>query len=193
MNKLLASFAFFVTSLPTFASLDLGAVTSRTPYDAYIRPVTDVLTQMRGDGPQMDRVMDLMREGRSFRYSHRNPLVAAAPEVTAAEREGDCKDKSLWLCNELQDASVRYVIGKLNRNSRINHAWVMWKHEDRWWILDCTMTTRPIAADTLSDDQYVPFYSYSKSFAYRHTMARNLASNTASNRGASIASRADRR
>ena len=34
-------------------------------------------------------------------------------------------------------------VGKMTRGARMSHAWVMWQHEGQWWILDCTMLSRP--------------------------------------------------
>ena len=117
----------------------------------------------------MEQVCKLMREGRSFRYSYTDPYRPALPAITADRKAGDCKAKSLWLCSQLGDENVRYVIGKVRRNAKISHAWLLWRNEGRWWILDCTNTSRPIAADTLSEHQYIPLYSYDKSGSYRHS------------------------
>ena len=38
----------------------------------------------------------------------------------------------------------------------------------RWFILDCTNNSRPVAADSVRPDDYIPLYSWSKSGAYRH-------------------------
>jgi hypothetical protein len=57
---------------------------------------------------------------------------------------------------------VRFVVGKVERRARINHAWLMWQQEGRWWILDPTVASRPIAADSVSSDAYVPLYSYTR-------------------------------
>jgi hypothetical protein len=120
----------------------------------------------------MERVRELMRQGRNFRYSFTDPYVAAPPLVTATRKAGDCKAKSLWLCDQLGDENVRYVIGKSRRSAKLSHAWVMWKFDGRWWILDCTNTTRPIAADTVSKDVYIPLYSFDRTAAYRHATTR---------------------
>ena len=74
-----------------------------------------------------------MRQGRAFRYSHsENTDLAkyspAQPEQTAARGAGDCKDKALWLINQMHDASARFVIGKFKRGANVSHAWVMWQH-----------------------------------------------------------------
>lgn len=168
--------------LPVSASaavVDLGSVVSRTPYEAYMSPVRQVFSTLNGSTPAMDRVSALMRQGRSFRYTHTDPYNPALPHETAAHREGDCKDKALWLCDQLQDPSARFVIGKMKRNSRINHAWVLWQGEGRWWILDCTMNALPVALDTMSPDSYVPLYSYTKNAAFRHTGSTNAVASVA--------------
>ena len=151
------------------ALVDLGSVVPRTPYEAYMTPVKQVFSTINGTTPAMDRVAALMRQGRGFRYSHTDPYNPALPRETAAHRVGDCKDKALWLCDQLQDPSARFVIGKMKRGSRINHAWVLWQGEGRWWILDCTMNAAAVPLDTVSPDAYVPLYSYSKNVAFRHT------------------------
>jgi transglutaminase-like putative cysteine protease len=134
-----------------------------------MRPVKQVLSSLNGNGTSMDRVKGLLREGKSFRYSFTEPYVAASPSVTAKTRSGDCKAKSLWLCNELGDRSVRYVIGKARSTSKISHAWVMWNDGNRWWILDPTNSSRPIAADSTSRTEYIPLYSYDRNGCYRHS------------------------
>lgn len=164
----IAALALFSLNVSA-ATVDLGSVVSRTPYEAFMSPVKQVFSTLNGSAPAMDRVSALMRQGRSFRYTHTDPYNPALPQETAAHREGDCKDKALWLCDQLQDPSARFVIGKMKRSSRINHAWVMWQGEGRWWILDCTMNALPVALDTVSPDAYVPLYSYSKNTAFRHT------------------------
>jgi hypothetical protein len=132
-------------------------------------PVKQVFSSINGSAPAMDRVAALMRQGRSFRYSHTDPYNPALPERTASKRVGDCKDKALWLCDQLQDPTARFVIGKIKRSSRINHAWVLWQGDGRWWILDCTMNAAAVPLDSVSPDAYVPLYSYSKNAAFRHT------------------------
>ncbi len=169
MKSLFASLALLLAAqLASFAAVDLGAATSRTPYDPYMRPVKAVLGTLHGDGTNMPRVQALMRQGRSFRYSFTEPYVAALPSVTANLRAGDCKAKALWLCDQINDESVRFVVGKARSSSAISHAWVMWENEGRWWILDCTNLSRPIPADSVSRSEYIPQYSWSKGATYRH-------------------------
>jgi hypothetical protein len=155
-----------------FATVDLGSPSAGTPYDRFMDPVKRVLTHLDGDRPNMDRVRELMHQGRSFRYSFTNPYTPSSPESTAARRAGDCKDKALWLADQLNDPSVRFVIGRARRNSRISHAWLMWQHDNRWWILDCTNNREPVAADHVSASEYIPFFSYARNGAYRHESTR---------------------
>jgi hypothetical protein len=169
--KFVALFALALcfAKVPGFAGVNLGAEAKTTPYDPYLRSVKEVLAALPGESPSLNRVRGLMRHGRNFRYSYTDPYVAADPDVTATRKAGDCKAKSLWLCDRLGDRNVRYVIGKSRRNSPLSHAWVLWKHDGRWWILDCTNQTQPIAADSISPAEYIPLYSYDRTSAYCHT------------------------
>lgn len=156
------------------APLDLGYDAGTTPYDCYMNPVKRVLTHIDGNQTSLERVRELMREGRSFRYSFTDPYVAAMPQVTSTVRAGDCKAKALWLADQLNDPNVRFVIGKARANSRISHAWLMWQHESRWWVLDCTNLREPIPAERLSSREYIPYYSYAKTGTYRHRATQLL-------------------
>lgn len=157
-----------LTSISAVAGVDLGVRAGGTPYDRYLGPVRTVLGGLDGQKADMGTVKKLMKQGRAFRYNMDNPYVPSMPAVTARERSGDCKDKSLWLCDQLNDSSVRFVIGKTSRSAKMSHAWVMWQNEGRWWILDCTLKTEPVAADSLGEGRYIPIYSYSKGSSFRH-------------------------
>ncbi len=191
MNRCLAIFALLlVAKLSASAGADLGFATSRTPYDAFMRPVRQVLGSLEGDGSSMDRVQGLMRTGRGFRYAFTEPYTAALPAVTASLHAGDCKAKALWLCDQIGDENVRFVVGKARSTSKLSHAWVMWKDEGRWWILDCTNLSRPIPADSVPRNQYIPLYSWSKTGTYRHEATDLFAAGTvAGSRGGPVASR----
>jgi hypothetical protein len=152
------------------ASVDLGSAAARTPYDSYMQPVKQVLGSLDGSAPTMDKVQALMRQGRGFFYSYTTPYVAQTPEVTAQTHAGDCKAKALWLCNQLGDSNVRFVVGKAHYGAKLSHAWVLWREASsgRWFVLDCTNNSRAVAADSLHSDEYIPLYSWSKSGTYRH-------------------------
>jgi hypothetical protein len=119
----------------------------------------------------MLRACELMKQGNRFVTSERS-VPRRSPSVTAAKRAGDCKSKALWLLDSLGDPTAFYVIGKSRRRSASSHAWVYWRHEGRWWILDPTHRAQPIAADSVPADRYVPYYSYGKAGAYRHDATR---------------------
>ena len=71
---------------------------------------------------------------------------------------------------------------------RISHAWVMWRNEGRWWLLDCTLRSAPIAADTLPENRYIPLYSFSKGSTYRHAATQVGIAQVASKKKAPVAS-----
>jgi hypothetical protein len=179
-KKFLALAALFLAAkLSASAVVDLGNAASATPYDRYMAPVKQVFGSIHGENTTLDRVNTLMREGRGFRYSHTEPFYPALPQETASRRAGDCKDKALWLMDQLQDQNVRFVIGKLDRGARVSHAWLLWEHEGQWWILDCTMLSQAVPAERAGANEYVPLYSFSKSTAYRHTDKAGLVADTA--------------
>lgn len=161
--------ALLFAKLAAFAAIDLGTRATATPYESHMQPVKQVLHALPGQTASMERVQELMKVGRSFRYSFTEPYTPALPSVTAATKSGDCKAKSLWLVDQLGDENVRFVIGKATSRSKISHAWVMWQHEGKWWILDPTNTSKVIAADSVPDSKYIPLYSYDKNGAFRHT------------------------
>jgi hypothetical protein len=166
------------------AVVDLGTAANATPYDRYLAPVKQVFNTIHADNATLDRVNALMREGRAFRYAHSEPYIPALPQETASRHCGDCKDKALWLMDQLGDQNVRFVIGKLSRGANVSHAWLMWEHEGQWWILDCTMLSRAVPADHVSANEYVPLYSFSKNTAYRHTDKAGLVADTAASKAA---------
>src|SRR5438067_10101462 len=176
MKLSLFAFLFLAVASAGHASalVDLGTPSGSTPYDNYMTPVKHVLNHLNAEETSMDRVRQLMNIGRSFRYSFTTPYVAASPAETAATRSGDCKAKALWLADQLHDSSVRFVIGKARSSSRISHAWLMWQHDSRWWILDCTNLREPLPADGISSSEYIPLYSYAKDGTYRHRATQGL-------------------
>jgi len=190
---LFATTLFFTAKLAALAAVDLGSTTSQTPYDRYMSPVRQTFASIQDAGTTMEKVQALMRQGRGFRYAHSEPYYPAHPEQTAAKRKGDCKDKALWLIDQLQDPSARFVIGKEKRGARLSHAWVMWQHEGQWWILDCTMTSQPILADRVSMDKYVPLYSWTKGISFRHADQFGQAARVANRKQAPVAAKTDRR
>ena len=193
MKKLtLTILALLSANFAAFAVVDLGAAASHTPYDAYMHPVKQVLSSLSGASAPIDKVDALMSQGRNFRYSFTEPYEAALPSVTAQTHAGDCKAKALWLCDQLGDQNVRFVVGKMHANSKLSHAWVMWQHEGRWFVLDCTNTSRPIAADSLRSTDYVPLFSWSKNGVYRHANGLQMVSAIAGKHNTPVAANTER-
>ena len=171
MKNLFLSAALLLTAqLSALAGFDFGSSASRTPYDPYLGSVRQTFASMNNsEGTTMQKVQAWMKEGRGFRYSHTDPYYPAAPQETASKHQGDCKDKALWMINQLQDPTARFVIGKEKRGAAVSHAWVMWQNQGQWWILDCTLQSAPIPADRVSADKYVPLYSYTRGASFQHT------------------------
>jgi hypothetical protein len=146
--------------------------TTFTPYDRYMGSVRAVISNLEIHESSMVLAARLMKTGRRFKYCVSDPYRADPPTVTEARKAGDCKSKALWLYDNLGDSNALFVIGKAEKRARNSHAWVYWRYDDRWWILDCTERSDPIAADSVSADRYVPYYSFGKSGAYRHKATR---------------------
>ena len=142
--------------------------TSATPYDRYFTSVRSVIASMEAHPTYMAKVCHLMKIGHSFDYVSRDPYRPDPPKLTEIQRAGDCKSKALWLYDNLADAGALFVIGKAEKSLRTSHAWVYWRCDGRWWILDCTDRADPIAMDSVSPDRYVPYYSFGKLGTYRH-------------------------
>ena len=172
-----------VSPLPSVPPVGIDAVAVRelalqpaafTPYDRYLGAVRTVIDKTSDRGNSVAAACTFLREARSFRYATRDPYRADPPAVTAARREGDCKSKALWLYDRLSDPTALFVIGKVVKGAKSSHAWLYWRHESRWWILDPTNRSAPIAADSVSRDRYVPYYSFGKGGTYRHAATQLL-------------------
>jgi len=163
-----------VASLPS-AERELALQpTSFTPYDRYLGVVRDVIDEVQDTDSSVGAACRLMREAHSFRYVAQDPYRANPPAVTSARRAGDCKAKALWLYDRLGDPGALYVIGKVTKRAQSSHAWVYWRYQSRWWILDPTNRSGPLAADSVSSSRYVPYYSLGKSGTYRHPATQLL-------------------
>src|SRR5262245_609154 len=111
-TALLALAAILNAAAVSSAAVDLGSPAPGSPYEPYMHPVKQVLSSLSSSGPSMERVKELMREGRNFRYSFTEPYIAQLPETTARTHSGDCKAKSLWIADQIGDRNnIRYVIG----------------------------------------------------------------------------------
>jgi hypothetical protein len=142
--------------------------TASTPYDRYFNSVRYVISTLEPHTATMAGACHLMKVGHSFEYKSHDPYRPDPPKLTELQHSGDCKSKALWLYGNLADSGALFVIGKAEKNLRTSHAWVYWRCDGRWWILDCTERADPIAADTVSPNRYVPYYSFGKFGTYRH-------------------------
>lgn len=139
-----------------------------TPYDRYLGTVRSVFASLDERTQNAGDACRLLRTSRAFRYVSRDPYRADPPTLTASRKAGDCKAKALWLYDRLGDPTAHYVIGKLHSRTKAAHAWLYWKWDGRWWILDPTNLSNPIAADSVDRSRYVPYYSFTRNGAYRH-------------------------
>ena len=146
--------------------------TTFTPYDRYLGSVRTVMNNLEPHETTMTAAARLMKAGHRFAYCVCDPYRADPPALTEARRAGDCKSKALWLYDSLGDRNALFVIGKAEKRARTSHAWVYWRYDERWWILDCTERADPIAADSVSSDRYVPYYSFARGASYRHKATR---------------------
>lgn len=165
--KAILSLLLLVLPLAAQAATDLGRPTGETPYDDFMQPVQAVLQQTGGQASP-GRARELMKVAYGFRYEHKTPYLPQAPAVTEQRRAGDCKDKALWLCAQLRDSSVRFVIGKTRGNARLNHAWLTWQSEGTTWILDPTNKPEPLAAEAIGTGEYIALYSFSRRGKFAH-------------------------
>lgn len=154
------------------AELDLGSSTSRTPYDPYLGPLWAVLRQLDGKSDPAT-VAQLVRRSYGFRYSYKKdqPYVPQTPQQTEALKAGDCKAKSLWLAEKLNDRGIRFVIGKARRESAMSHAWLIWNGPNGWMILDATNFSSPLVPSRLAPNEFVPQFSYSPGGKYAHRVS----------------------
>lgn len=158
---------------------DLGRPVAATPYDPYFASVRVVLARPMKAAPSLAQARRLTAEAFAFRYAHYSPYVPMLPQLTARVRAGDCKDKALWLVAALGDPAARFVVGEARAGSRVAHAWVLWPHGGRWYVLDPAAGAELRPAATLSRASYVPRYSYAPGGAFAHaprfTTTRRLA------------------
>ena len=145
-----------------------------TPYDRHFGIVRRVIAGTGTGEATMGQACRLMEQCRLFRYVVNDPYRPNSPAETAERRAGDCKSKALWLYEKLGDPAALYVIGKQERGSKTSHAWLLWRSQERWWILDPTTHSSPITAESVARNRYVPYYSFGREGAYRHPATRIL-------------------
>jgi hypothetical protein len=144
---------------------------SETPYDAYMEGVHETLSRLQNRKPGIQEITKWMEIGYRFRYQSGNLYSPKLPARTESSRSGDCKDKALWLAEKLNDRSIRYVIGRLHRETEENHAWLEWQGADGRWILDCTKSAVPFLVADGKSRQFVPLFSYTADGTYANAAA----------------------
>jgi len=93
------------------------------------------------------------------------------PSETERKGRGDCEDKAIWLYAKLLKngfKNVRLVIGKYRKSDIIFHAWVVWYHENRIFILDPTHQSSIKELRDFGSGRYRPYYSYYHTVKWRH-------------------------
>lgn len=179
---------WLLSSLDVHASPMKATSARHTPYDLYMGPVFEVFSRMGSDSPALERVRELMQQALSFEYKMEDPLRPLHPAETSKRRAGDCKAKALWLCQQMNDATVLYVIGRVSPDSPINHAWLQWRKGEQWYVLDATNTAEPLPIEQLGYDRYTPLYAFGKAGALRFQPAQMASSpRTASSSGRPLA------
>ncbi len=152
----------------------LGEKIERTPYDAYFGEVKKVREELKKKTSKklpeihFDQVKKWQATCYRWEYVHQAAYHAQSPEATEESRSGDCKDKSLWLWWKLQNPDARLVVGKLNIHQPILHAWVIWPHDGKWYVLDPAFYDRPQAVEDILSIEYIPYYSFDVNGKYKH-------------------------
>lgn len=166
-TKILFAIAMCVTGSLAMAQ-DLGKPTSKTPFDAYLGVMRSVMASLGSNNPALPEVEGYVKTGRGFRYYMKHPLIPQTPAETESSRAGDCKAKSLWVANKMDDRTLRFVVGRAHASSGMNHAWLLWKGPNGWLILDPTLLSTPIDVNRVGPTEYTPRYSYSSGGKYIH-------------------------
>jgi transglutaminase-like putative cysteine protease len=142
---------------------------NNTPYDQQMKAVRNVIHQQAATGTRVEysEVMKWMKQIRNYKYSRSQTWHT--PEQTEKRRAGDCKDKATLLLSYLKgkgETNVKLVIGKKSSSSTDTHAWVEWKHNGQWIILDPTYDSKPVVDN--QEDEYLKQYIFvgSKKYAY---------------------------
>jgi predicted transglutaminase-like cysteine proteinase len=85
------------------------------------------------------------------------------PCETEQKGRGDCKDEAIWLYSRLLKKGfkdIRLVIGKYRSTDILFHAWVVWYHGSRVFILDPANQGTIRELKDFPSDYYRPYYSH---------------------------------
>jgi hypothetical protein len=166
-TKILFAIALCVATSLTLAQ-DLGKPTSKTPFDAYLGVMRATMSSLGSNSPALPEVEGYVKTGRGFRYYMKHPLIPQTPAETESSRAGDCKAKSLWVADKMDDRSLRFIVGRARASSGMNHAWLLWKGPNGWLILDPTLLSTPIPIGRVGPTEYTARYSYSANGKFIH-------------------------
>ena len=146
-------------SNPTVGT-QLGSPTSRTPYDR-----------------RYERVRLYLREVRAkitYTPEQKDRDYWQLPEETESLGTGDCEDLAIWLYVKMKRAGlerVRLCIGKHTADASQMHAWVLWLDGTDLYILDPSVTEKPLRQKDAEKGSYIPYYSYDGDRKWRHKAA----------------------
>jgi hypothetical protein len=75
----------------------------------------------------------------------------------------------------MNDRTVRFVVGKYTRSAEMSHAWLLWENQGRWFVLDATMKSSASDLANVSENDWVPLFSYSARGKFQHDAASTMA------------------
>ncbi|NQT20342.1 MAG: hypothetical protein HQ592_11600 [Planctomycetes bacterium] len=135
----------------------LGAPARGTPYDGKYERVRLYLSEARA------RISYTPEQG--------NRDYWQLPEETETLGTGDCEDMAIWLYVKMKRNgldTVRLCIGKHTAKAPLMHAWLIWFHGNNLYILDPSVSAKPIRRGKIRAGSYIPYYSYDGDLKWRH-------------------------
>lgn len=137
-----------------------GAPTQRTPYDSKYERVRLYLTEVRAKITYTPEQQD-----RDYWQ---------LPVETETLGTGDCEDMAIWLYAKMKQNGlepVRLCIGKHTTDAALMHAWLIWRHNNSLYVLDPSVSGKPLRQDEIRAGTYVPHYSFDGDRKWRHRAA----------------------
>ena len=137
-----------------------GAPTHRTPYDSKYERVRLYLTEARA----------------KITYTPEQPDrdYWQLPAETETLGTGDCEDMAIWLYARMKHDGlqpVRLCIGKHTADAALMHAWLIWRYKNSFYVLDPSISAKPLRQDKIRAGDYVPHYSFDGDRKWRHEAA----------------------
>lgn len=147
--------------------IDLGIKSEITVYDQYLDKVKNELKKC-DQNISFNKAARTLAEGQKFNYLLKDCYVPVSPNVVNKTKTGDCKDRALWILWKTRDKNMRFVIGKYHLNNQINHAWVLWKYKNNYYIIDATRGGEILLVKNIDKSFYEPLYSYGVDGSFIH-------------------------